>query len=287
MEWLSCLKEAIAYMDDNLLDINGPEDVASHVSVSSMYLQRGFQILTGITLGEYIRNRKLYLAAVELCSSPASVLDVALKYGYETQASFDKAFARFHGVTPRDVKKGQGSIRTFQKMSVRIAVKGGFSLPFRIEKKGPLTFVGYQKAFDYEDCREAVGTWWDEFRSHADEQPPYAVQHHVGEYGLCFGDIGPVQFNYVIAGLLSDADTAAGKDCPEGMLVREVPAGEWAVFECRRNELFQMCDKFWNEWLPGNEEYELTDGCVVEWYSQEDGFGPNQRCALWYPVKRR
>lgn len=281
MEWLSCLKEAIAFMDDNLLDINSPEDVASHVSVSSMYLQKGFQILTGITLGEYIRNRKLYLAAVDLCSSSASVLDVALKYGYETQASFDRAFARFHGVTPRDVKKGQGNIRTFQKMSVRIAVKGGFSLPFRIEKKAPLTFVGYQKAFDYEDSRKATGKWWTEFRNHAGEQLPYAVENNVGEYGLCFGDTGPVQFNYMIAGLSS------GKGCPDGMTVREVPACDWAVFECRRSELFQMSDRFWNEWLPGNEEYELTDGCVVEWYSPEDGFGPNQRCALWYPVKRK
>ena len=97
MEWLTIIKDAIEYMEQNLLTVTGPEEVAKHVHISTIYLQRGFQVLTGYTLGEYIRNRRLFEAGLKLTQTDEKVIDIALEYGYETPESFTKAFTRFHG----------------------------------------------------------------------------------------------------------------------------------------------------------------------------------------------
>ena len=107
MEWLTIIKDAIEYMEQNLLTVTGPEEVAKHVHISTIYLQRGFQVLTGYTLGEYIRNRRLFEAGLKLTQTDEKVIDIALEYGYETPESFTKAFTRFHGTTPIEVRRNR------------------------------------------------------------------------------------------------------------------------------------------------------------------------------------
>ncbi|WP_163194081.1 helix-turn-helix transcriptional regulator [Clostridium thermarum] len=126
MEWITAIKKAIKYMEDELLTVKGPEEVADHVHISSMYLQRGFQIMTGFTIGEYIRNRRLYLAAMELVNTGDKIIDVALKYGYETPESFTKAFTRFHNATPTEVRKNRAAVKTFLPLRVSIVIQGEF-----------------------------------------------------------------------------------------------------------------------------------------------------------------
>ena len=293
MEWLTCLKDAIEYMEDKLLEIDGPEEVAEHVHMSCMYLQRGFQVMTGYSLGEYIRSRRLYLAAVELMESEAPVIDVALKYGYETPSSFDKAFTRFHGATPLDVRKGRASIRSFHSLSISISVKGGDSMQFRIEKKDKIAVVGFQRTFSGEDSYQTIPKFWDEMIEKycsnlmkalppASDGEKYVVDHHVGEFGVCIDDIGiEGKFNYMIAGYYD------GGDVFEDMVVREIAAGDWAVFDCTMETLQDTNTAIWKDWLPGNSEYELAGKYNLEWYSPEGEPGPNQKCQIWIPVKRR
>ena len=107
MEWLTVIKDAIEYMEQNLLTVTGPEEVAKHAHISTIYLQRGFQVLTGYTLGEYIRNRRLFEAGLKLTQTDEKVIDIALEYGYETPESFTKAFTRFHGTTPIEVRRNR------------------------------------------------------------------------------------------------------------------------------------------------------------------------------------
>lgn len=293
MEWLSCLKSAVEYMEENLEDIQGPEEVANHVHVSCMYLQRGFQILTGYTIGEYIRNRRLYLAALELSNSSDSVLDIALKYGYETPASFNKAFVRFHGVTPMDIRKKKGSIKSFLKLNISISVKGGESMQFRIEKKEKFSVVGFQREFDCENSYEMIPKYWDEMiekncpnlmkglapQSEAEE---YVAAHHIGEFGVCIDDKpNENKFDYMIAGYYD------GGQVPDDMVVREISEGEWAVFDCTLETLQSTNTKVWKEWLPGNSEYELSGQYNIEWYSPEGEPGPKQKCRLWFPIKKK
>lgn len=297
MEWIRCLQNAIDYMEEHLLDIEGPDEVAAHVHISCMYLQNGFRVLTGYSLGEYMRNRKLYLAAVELQHTSTPIIDIALKYGYETPGSFDKAFVRYHGVTPMDVRKARGNIKTFLRMNVSVSVQGGDSMEFRIEKKDGIKVVGFQRRFDSETSYVEIPKYWEKcistYAPHlmngmpADEAEiaaieKYIKEHGIGEFGICIDDIGVNgQFDYMIAGRYDDGDV------PEEMRTWEIPSGEWAVFDCSMATLQDTNTKVWKEWLPTNGEYELRDAYNVEWYSQTGDFGPTQKCQLWFPVKRK
>lgn len=293
MEWLTCLKNAIDYMEDNLLDIRSPEEVADHVHMSCMYLQNGFRVISGYSLGEYMRNRKLYLAAVELRNTSEPIIDIALKYGYETPASFDKAFVRFHGVTPMDVRKSRGNIKTFMRLRISIEVQGGSNMEFRIEKKDSIKVVGFQKTFEAETSYQEVPKFWDEciskYASHlmkgeapVGEMEEYVCTHHIGEFGVCIDDIGEAgKFDYMIAGYYQE------DDIPENMVVREIPGGEWAVFDCTMATLQDTNTKVWKEWIPANGEYELAGQYNIEWYSPEGEPGPQQKCQLWFPVVRK
>lgn len=293
MEWLACLKDTIEYMESNLTEIRSPEEVAEHVNVSCMYLQRGFQIMTGYTLGEYMRNRKLYLAAVELTNTCIPVIDIALKYGYETPSSFNKAFVRFHGSTPMDIRKARGNIRSFLRLNISISVQGGDSMQFRIEKKDKIKVVGFERTFSGENSYEMIPKFWDEMIQKycpnlmkglppvgTDEE--YVAAHHIGEFGVCIDDIGTDgMFHYIIAGYYND-------DTPlRDMVVREIEAGDWAVFDCTLETLQSTNTAIWKDWIPGNSEYELAGKYNIEWYSPEGEPGPTQKCQIWFPVKKR
>lgn len=292
MEWLSCIRESIEYMEDRLTDIRSPEEVAAHVNMSCMYLQKGFQILTGYSLGEYIRNRRLYLAALELIHSGDPIINIALKYGYETPASFDKAFCRFHGATPTEIRKGRGKIRSFLRLQISVSVKGGRSMEFHIEKKDSIQAVGFQRVFDSEDSYVRIPKYWDEITDRyaphlmkrlapEGETEEYISEHHIGELGICIDDLPDGKFHYMIAGYYT------GGPVPDGMTVRTVAGGEWAVFDCTMANLQDTNTAIWKEWLPGNNEYELAGGYCVEWYSPESETGPSMRCQIWIPVKRK
>ena len=100
MEWLTCIRAAIDYIESHLEENISAQDVANQVYLSSFFLQRGFSLMTGYGIGEYLRNRRLYQAALDLQRTDDKVIDIALRYCYETPESFTKAFVRFHGATP-------------------------------------------------------------------------------------------------------------------------------------------------------------------------------------------
>ena len=100
MDWLACIRTAIDYMEKHLLDGIGAQEIAEQVYLSPFFFQKGFSLITGYGISEYIRNRRLYQAALDLKETDDRVIDIALRYRYETPESFAKAFSRFHGVTP-------------------------------------------------------------------------------------------------------------------------------------------------------------------------------------------
>lgn len=109
MELIQSMRQAIDYMEEHMLDGIGYEDVAKHLYMSNYHFHRLFSMLTGMSPREYMRNRRLSMAAQELSVSDARIIDLALKYGYETPDGFTKAFTRFHGITPNQVKNQASS----------------------------------------------------------------------------------------------------------------------------------------------------------------------------------
>ncbi|MCL2362513.1 MAG: AraC family transcriptional regulator [Defluviitaleaceae bacterium] len=129
MNWIQNLSNAINYIEKNLTTDIAMEDVSNHAYSSNSHFQRIFHLVMGLTIGEYIRNRRLSLAAFDLLMPNSKIIDIAMRYGYETQESFSKAFTRFHGVSPSKIRQGQA--RYFHPLTINVTVKGGFDLPMK------------------------------------------------------------------------------------------------------------------------------------------------------------
>ena len=274
MEWLTSIRTAIDYMEEHLEDNISAQDVADRVYLSPFFLQRGFSLMTGYGIGEYIRNRRLYQAALDLKETEDKVIDIALRYCYETPESFTKAFSRFHGVTPSQVRDGAVG-KVFLPLTIKLSVQGGSQMDFKIAPMFPFKVIGFQKIFDNETAYTEIPKFWNE-----------TVDNCIGEYGVCIDDIGGGKFRYLIAGKYT------GGPVPEGMVVYEFPRNEWAVFDCigpNPQTLQSVNTRIFSEWLPGNPDYELSGNATVEWYDCINGemTDPDYHSAIWVPVKKK
>ena len=296
MEWLTSIRTAIDYMEEHLTDNISAQDVADRVYLSPFFLQKGFSLMTGYGIGEYIRNRRLYRAALDLKETDDKVIDIALRYGYETPESFTKAFSRFHGATPSQVRGG-AAINTFLTLTIKLSIQGGNQMDYKITPMFPFKVIGFQKEFDNETAYTEIPKFWDEICEkyalgvYAGNAPanPYEqalIDNCIGEYGVCIDDIGGGKFRYLVAGKYT------GGDVPEGMVVYEFPRSDWAVFNCIGpipDALQSVNTRIFREWLPGNPEYELCGKASVEWYDCVNGekTDPDYHSAIWVPVKRK
>lgn len=129
MDWIQCLTRAIEYIESHLTDDIDLEGLAGQAYSSSSHFQLIFHLVMGMTVGEYIRNRRLSMAARDLLAPDSRIIDVALKYRYDTQESFSKAFTRFHGLPPSRAKQGRHKL--FNPLSIEVIVKGGFEMSGR------------------------------------------------------------------------------------------------------------------------------------------------------------
>lgn len=292
MEWLTCIRTAIDFMESHLEEDICAQDVAEQVHFSPYFLQRGFSLMTGYGIGEYIRNRRLYQAALDLRETEDKVIDVALRYGYETPESFTKAFFRFHGATPSQVRSG-AAVNAFLPLTINLSIQGGNQMDYKIAPMFPFKVIGFQKVFDMETSYAEIPKFWKETcekygnNVYAGNAPanPYEqalVDNCIGEYGVCIDDIGDGKFRYLIAGKYT------GGAVPEGMIVYEFPRSDWAVFNCIGpipETLQRVNTQIFREWLPGNPEYELCGNATVEWYDCVSGnmTDPDYHSAIWVP----
>lgn len=295
MDWVSSLRGAIEYMEKHLLEPFTVADVARAVYVSPFYLQKGFQIITGYSLGEYIRNRRLYLAALELLSGEEKVIDTALRYGYQTPESFSKAFTRFHGFPPSQIRKRQGDIQPFRPLKIKLSIQGGKDVDYFIEKMDAFQVIGFKREIPMDKGYELCPKFWEEMqRDHFEslwngrrpetEIDRAIVECCVGMFGVCIEDEGdPGVFTYMAAGRYD------GRPVPEGMEVREIPAAVWAKFRAQGplpGSLQTLNSQIFQEWLPGNGQYELAFPINIELYADTES-GPDYECYIWLPVKEK
>ncbi|MBQ5342678.1 MAG: AraC family transcriptional regulator [Oscillospiraceae bacterium] len=296
MEWTTCIRTAIEYMEEHLEDSISAQDVADRVNISPFFLQRGFSVMTGYGIGEYLRNRRLYQAALDLRDTDDRVIDIAVRYGYESQESFTKAFSRFHGVTPSQARAG-AAVNVFLPLRININIQGGNQMDYKIAPMFPFKVIGFEKIFENETAQAEIPKFWDEIcekyanNVYAGNEPanPYEkalVDNCIGEYGVCIDDIGEDRFRYLVAGKYT------GGEVPEGMTLYEFPRGDWAVFNCigpNPQTLQSVNNRIFSEWLPGNPDYELSGNATVEWYDCINGemTDPDYHSAIWIPVRKK
>lgn len=288
MDWMACLQQTIRYMEQHLLEDIHPEHIAEAVHVSPFYLQKGFSILTGYSLMEYVRNRRLYLAALEAVDGEMKIIDLAFKYGYQTPESFTKAFYRFHGITPNRIRAHAEHICPFLPLNIRITIQGGNEMDYVIEHMDSFQVVGLMKEVQYENAYEEIPLFWKEFMEQycSGDHARLQMIPDMGRFGICMDD-GEKEgcFRFMIAG------TYTGKEVPEDMCVVTIPELSWAKFTCvgpLPGALQAVNTKIFSEWLPKNIEYDIAANMNIEWYTQnEDSNALDYKSEVWIPVKRK
>lgn len=147
MDRLTGIQKAIDFIEAHLTEEIDYNEVAAQSFSSPYHFQRVFGILCGCTLGEYIRFRRMSLAGVELASTDAKVIDVALKYGYDSPDSFAKAFKSFHGILPSQARSSGKQLRSFSRLVLNFTLESGMSVHYRVEEKPEMIFTGFKRRF--------------------------------------------------------------------------------------------------------------------------------------------
>lgn len=277
-DWNEGIANAIAYMEENLTEDLDVNEIAGKAYVSSFYFQKIFHVLSGFSVGEYIRNRRLTLAAQELCSTDIRVIDVALKYGYDSPDSFARAFTKFHGITPSAAREKGCRLNSFAPLKIKLTLEGGTMLEYRIAEKAQFTVMGKSYKCNTETSYTEIPKFWKE---HMESGESTIV---CGTYGICI-DAGGTSFDYLIAD-----DYIPWKEVPEGYETRVIPAGTWAVFPCRGalpKALQDVNTRIWSEWLPSCKAYKLAGKYNIELYTPLCENPDDNYSEIWFPVEKR
>ena len=278
MDWIRTINNAIEYMEGHLTDEITLADIAKHVNLSAFHFQRAFSLLAEMSPAEYLRKRRLSQAGAELTGGDVKVIDVALKYGYDSPESFTKAFTRFHGVSPMQVKKG-GSIQFMNRFAVRMTIEGGCIMEYKIEKWEAMNLLMHAKNFHAETSEAEIPKFWDEYYAHEE------YRKIPGYLGLCAqqktdGD----EFRYGIGCKASDVE-----GIPEGFEIIHIPEYTWAVFTCAGpvpKAIQAMWEKIYREWLPVSD-YELIPDYDIENYLPGDPSSRNYVSEICIPVRKK
>ncbi len=272
--WIEGIQESIDFMEQNLTEELDIEQIAGKALLSPFYYQRIFGALCGMTVGDYIRARRMTLAAQELAGENTKVIDVAVRYGYDSPDSFSRAFQRFHGITPSQAREPGAPLRSLAPLHIRITMEGGNMLDYRIVEKAPFTIVGIRRPFNSDTSYQEIPGFWNEWLAQGESRPIK------GTFGVC-ADMDGKNFDYWIADLYFPWE-----DIPEGCETRVIPGSLWAQFPCTIKTLQDTNTKIWSEWLPALKGYALAGEYDIEVYLPPEEGIPDMRVYIWVPLKK-
>lgn len=285
MDWTKSFQRSIDYIEENItepLDIGG---IARQMNISPFYYQKIFSIICGFSVGEYIRNRRLALAGSELARSDEKIIEIALKYGYDTPEGFTRAFVKFHGVSPSAAKKG-APIRSYARLSVTITMKGGSVMDYKVVKKEAFKVIEKKVTCSVsEDSNVELPKFWE--RCHSDGTVKKLLEltsDKTDIFGICYAHTQEKNqtFDYSIAAKFDE-----NAEIPSGFTANVIPARTWIVFECKGampDAIQQLWHRICTEFFPSSS-YEPTYEMDIEAYKDGDMSSPDYRSEIWVPVK--
>lgn len=285
MEWLERVNLVLEYIEENL---DGKIDYAYAAQLaccSTFHFQRMFSYIAGIPLSEYIRRRRMTIAAFELQSCNTKIIDLALKYGYESPTSFNRAFQNVHGICPSAARMRGISLKAFPRISFKISIKGDVEMNYRIEKKEGFRIIGVKEhlSMNMEESFARVPEFWAETIKNGIIPKMCALMDQslpalLGVSACMDGE----NFDYYIA-------VATDKTALENTVDYEIPAATWAIFECvgsMPKAIQELQKRIMSEWLP-TSGYEYADAPDIEVYFEGDQYSPTYRSEIWLPIVKR
>lgn len=287
MDWLQKMNAAIAYVETHLEDDIDLKEAGRIAGCSAYHFQRVFAYMANVSFAEYVRRRRLTLAAFTLQQTSEKVIDIALRFGYESPTSFTRAFAALHGITPKQARNEGVTFTAFPPLSFQISVQGVTAMNYRIETKEAFRTVGYKMPTTIENdrCWQEVPAFWGEIGASGKLANLFPLMDHSipGVFGISVGDyMNNTNTDYYIA-------VASTAPAPEGMEEYTVPAATWAVFESvgPMPEAIQALQKrIFTEWLP-TSGYEYANAPDIEVYGEGDQTAADYKCWVWFPVVKK
>lgn len=281
MEWIERLNSAINYIEQHLTDEMDYEKLGTIACCSTYHFQRMFTYMAGMPLSEYIRRRKMSLAAVDLQGLDAKIVDIALKYGYSSPTAFNRAFQGIHGVAPSALKSEGISVKAFPPLTFKITIKGVEQMNYRIETKEAFRIVGVSQPLhkELEKNFEIVPAMWQKAMMDGSIQRLAGIMN--GEIKGMLGVSAcndEEQWKYFIA----VASTDTGDEWEEFT----VPAATWAIFSGAGDNLSiqDLEQRIVTEWLP-TSGYEYGNAPDIEVYLNPDP--QNAMYEVWIPVVKK
>lgn len=281
--WVKSIQTALEYIESHLLEDLSVKEIAKQANFSVFHFQRTFNVMADTTVGDYIRRRRLTLAANELRKSDVKIIDIAHKYGYETPEAFSKAFRKQHGITPREARQHSGKFKSYNRLVIQVNLKGADPMDYKIVDYPAFKVIGVKKEFSLLNGQNQMGIpkMWEQSLTDGTDVLLGKLNNGPvkGVLGVC-DDKHDTSIDYWIG-------TAYQGETPEKFAEIEIPASKWAVFEVHGampDAIHQVWKQIFSEWFPSSS-YEHAGTPELEVYLDGDAAKPDYYSEIWIPVK--
>ena len=289
MDSLSGMNKAMAYIEAHLTEELDYSKLAQLAYCSEYHFKRMFSFLSGISLSEYIRRRKLTLAALDLKDRELRILDVAVKYGYTSADAFSRAFQSLHGILPSEARQEGRLLKAYPRMTFQLSIKGGCELHHRIVEKESFKLAGFKRRVPMvfeginPEITKMTGLLTPEIvkrlKSISNVEPRGMLSASANFSEDRMEEKGELDHYIGVATSINE---------PTEFDELNVAAGTWAVFESVGpfpETLQTIWGRIYSEWLPSSG-YEVVEGPEILWNESPDTSLPEYRSEIWIPVKK-
>ena len=290
MDSLKKMNDALNYIEESLDGEIDFKEVARLAFCSEYHFQRMFSFLAGVSLSEYIRRRRLTVAAFELNNSNIRVIDLAVKYGYTSPDSFTRAFQILHGITPSEARCNGKSLKAYPLMTFQLSIRGGNEMNYRIEEKEAFIVIGIKKRVPiiFNGVNPEIAAMWKSLTVETINK--LKKISNIEPMGLISASVNFSEARMEEKGELDHyIGVATTKECPDNLSQLEVSPSTWAVFEAVGpfpDTLQNVWGRIYSEWFPSSN-YEQTKGPEILWNENKDVTSPTFKSEIWIPIIKK